>query len=121
MNEEERMRKNFLKRDIYQEAVDLWGEDIQLTIAIEEMSELTKAICKFKRFQYRIKNNLSNEITSNYNFDSIIEKIADVQIMLNQLKCIFGKLTYQEKKGDAIMNLLTRLDRTRRERGIKEV
>lgn len=47
----------------------------QLDIAIEEMSELTKEICKYKRgFDNR---------------ESIIEEIADVIIMMEQLRVIF--------------------------------
>lgn len=34
---------------ILQEAIDHYGEESQLDMAIEEMSELTKAICKYKR------------------------------------------------------------------------
>ncbi len=48
----------------------------QLDIAIEEMSELTKEICKYKRgFDNR---------------ENIIEEMADVFIMLRQLKLIFN-------------------------------
>lgn len=48
----------------------------QLNIAIEEMSELTKELCKYKRgFDNR---------------DHIIEEMADVYIMLRQLKIIFN-------------------------------
>lgn len=57
-----------------QKAVKLWGTDLQLNMAIEEASELIKAICKLKR---------------NVNADtvmSVAEEIADTEIMLEQLK-----------------------------------
>ena len=34
----------------YQSYVDEWGLDAQLLMAIEEMSELTKEICKYMRY-----------------------------------------------------------------------
>ena len=30
----------------YQECIDVWGEDAQIKMCIEEMSELTKELCK---------------------------------------------------------------------------
>lgn len=36
---------------IMQLAIDHYGEENQLDMAIEEMSELTKAICKYKRLK----------------------------------------------------------------------
>ena len=52
-----------------------YGKDSQVLIAIEEMSELTKELCKYFR-RYDRKN-------------EIIEEIADAEIMLEQLKCLF--------------------------------
>lgn len=34
---------------VLQSAIDHYGEENQLDMAIEEMAELTKAICKYKR------------------------------------------------------------------------
>lgn len=61
---------------ILEEAIATYGKDMQLTVAIEEFSELIKEICKNKRG----KNNIC-EIT---------EEIADCYIMLKQLTIIFG-------------------------------
>lgn len=52
-----------------------YGKDSQVLIAIEEMSELTKELCKYFR-RYDRKN-------------EIIEEIADAEIMIEQLKCLF--------------------------------
>lgn len=57
-------------------AVKKFGGLNQCVIAIEEMSELTKEICKFYR--------------GGYNFDALAEEIADVTIMLEQLRIIFN-------------------------------
>ena len=57
------------------EAIETYGKDSQCKVAIEEMSELTKEICK----NFRGRPNI----------DNIAEEIADVSIMLMQLELIF--------------------------------
>ena len=64
------------RREIYQAAIDTWGEDNQLIVAVEEMAELTKEICKRQRGDGDIYD--------------IAEEIADVRICLEQLEMIFG-------------------------------
>lgn len=58
--------------------IDHYGTLNQKLIAIEEMAELQKAIVK------TIRQN------SKENTEAIIEEIADVQVMLEQLKIIFS-------------------------------
>lgn len=64
------------ERSILQKAIDQWGEDAQTKMVLEEMSELQKEICK----RWRGKDNL----------DAIAEEVADVEIMLEQLKMMLG-------------------------------
>lgn len=61
---------------IIQKALDAYGYDLQKQVAIEEMSELTKEICK----DFRGKGNREN----------ILEEIADVQFMLYQLMAMYN-------------------------------
>lgn len=61
---------------VIQKAIDTYGYDLQKQVAIEEMSELTKEICK----DFRGEKNREN----------IIEEIADVQIMLYQLMAMYN-------------------------------
>lgn len=61
---------------VYEVAIDRYGIDAQLRMVIEEMSELTKELCKFFRGQD--------------NLDAIAEETADVAIMLEQLQMIFS-------------------------------
>ena len=63
-------------RDRLKKAIDTFGVDMQLNVAVEEFAELTKEICKHKRGS----DNVSN----------IIEEMADCYIMLEQMKIIFG-------------------------------
>lgn len=58
--------------------IDHYGTLNQKLIAIEEMAELQKAIVK------DIRQN------SKENTDAVIEEVADVQVMLEQLKMIFS-------------------------------
>ena len=62
------------KNELYQKAFKKWG-DLQLVVAIEEMSELQKELCKALR--------------GNHNLSEIVEEVADVEIMLEQIKQIF--------------------------------
>ncbi len=60
---------------VCQRAVSTWGKNHQLIICMEEMAELTKEISKNLRGQ-------DNDL-------GLAEEIADVEIMLEQLKLIF--------------------------------
>ena len=67
--------------------IDHYGYDHQSRQYIEEMSELTKAINKFWRYQMNEgKINFDQAIeNSSDEKDNLIEEIADVQICLNQM------------------------------------
>ena len=60
---------------IFEQAIEAYGKDMQLNVAVEELSELIKEICKSKR--------------GSDNRDNIIEEMADCYIMLEQLEIIF--------------------------------
>lgn len=70
---------------ILEAAIDTWGPEMQIIVAIEEMSELTKALTKY------IRADDAATISA-----SIREEMADVGIMLNQLSLIFGDTTEEE-------------------------
>lgn len=74
---------------VLKRALKTWGEEAQMLMVVEEMSELMKEILKNIN---RKKNNI----------DEIIEETADVEIMLEQLKenyQIADKVTaYKEEK-----------------------
>lgn len=84
-----------------EKAIETYGKDMQLNVAVEELSELIKEICKNKR--------------GNDNRENIIEEMADCYIMLRQLEIIFGiKLSEivvsMEKKIVRLENRLVALD-----------
>ena len=64
------------RKKVYQVALRKWGADLQTMMAVEEMSELTKEICKIKR--------------GKTDLDALADEIADVTIMLEQMREIYG-------------------------------
>lgn len=64
------------ERQIYKQSIEKWGTDAQILMVFEEMSELQKELCK----NWRGKNNV----------EQIAEEVADVEIVLAQLKMIYG-------------------------------
>lgn len=70
----------------YQQLINKFGKDNQCIVAIEELSELQKEICK----QLRGLGNIEN----------LAEEIADVEIMLEQLKIIYACDSLVQDKKD---------------------
>lgn len=70
------------RTELLKRAIRTYGESAQVDMAIEEMSELTKALCKVKRAHGGPETMAT--------ISNVIEEIADVQIMLDQLRIIFG-------------------------------
>lgn len=64
------------EKELYELAIKKWGKDLQLIMVMEEMSELTKE--------------LSKHLRNGYNFNNIAEEVADVEIMLEQIKVVFS-------------------------------
>lgn len=64
------------RKEIYEKALRTWGTQAQIMMALEEMSELTKELCKHFR--------------ESHNGAEIIDEVADVTIMMEQLRLIFG-------------------------------
>lgn len=62
--------------EVFKQAIETYGAEGQLNVAIEELSELIKEICKHKR--------------GTDNTEAIIEEMADCYIMLEQMQMIFG-------------------------------
>ena len=74
----EGLRFNLAAKDggeIFRRALEAFGAQAQVMMAIEEMSELTKELCKNGRGQE--------------NATHIAEEIADVEIMLRQMVMLF--------------------------------
>ena len=80
--------------EVLQKCVDTYGKSLQVDIAIEEMSELTKALIKERRAFYQINKATENQFAIKLAKEmrattNIAEEMADVIIMLTQLSLIF--------------------------------
>lgn len=76
---------------IYKRVVDSFGRDPQDDMMVEEMLELALAILKLRRSERHSNDTIEwhnnhHEIKMN-----LIEEIADVQLMLNQMKYLHDK------------------------------
>nr|DAR81385.1 MAG TPA: nucleoside triphosphate pyrophosphohydrolase [Caudoviricetes sp.] len=67
--------------DTYNKAIELYGEKAQKLMAIEEMSELTKEICK--------------DFRGKLDREHLVEEMADVMITLDQLMIMYEVSTYE--------------------------
>lgn len=61
--------------DTYKRTIELYGEHAQKLMAIEEMSELTKEVCK--------------DFRGKLDREHLIEEMADVLIMLDQMLLLY--------------------------------
>lgn len=84
---------------LLQEAIKIFGDSAQIDIAIEECAELIKALCKIKRGGF---------------ISQVAEEIADVEIMLEQLKLIFNCPTEVKiKKEKKLIRLAKKIEALR--------
>ena len=69
---------------VIEKMLEKFGEDSQIDVGVEEMSELIKELIKYKRskIHFREKQAASRE--------HVIEEIGDVMFMIEYLKKIFG-------------------------------
>ena len=95
------MEKKF--KGAYKKFLETWGVDVQSTMAIEEMSELTKAICKEKR--YRDLGGNHEEALNN-----LIEEIADVLNMAEQLEYVYGEEKIEKIREQKIERTLKKIE-----------
>jgi hypothetical protein len=84
---------------LYLKALDRWGPDLQVDMAVEEMAELTQALVKARR---------SGIPPTEKARAAVAEEMADVEIMLEQLRLIFRNETSVEM---ARARKLARLER----------
>lgn len=61
---------------VYRKAIERFGKMNQIAKAVEEMSELIKELCKVQ--------------IGEMDLDNVIEEIADVEIMIDQMRLIFN-------------------------------
>lgn len=85
---------------LYRKSISIHGQYMQMIKTIEECAELQKALSKLL-----IKWNDKDH-------GNAIEEIADVQIMINQMKLIFGRDQVKKVMNEKILRLKTKLHGT---------
>jgi NTP pyrophosphatase (non-canonical NTP hydrolase) len=78
------------RKQIYEKALTAWGRTFQMDMLVEECAELIHAIQKYKRCP---------------TVDNVIEELADVEIMCEQMRLIFNPAEIdriKEQKTEAI-------------------
>lgn len=69
------MGEHISEAEVLQRALDTYGSVLQIVVMMEEMSELQKELCK--------------DLRGRGSIERIAEEIADVEIMLEQMKMLF--------------------------------
>lgn len=87
--------ETFEKKELYSQVIEKWGIDAQLWMVVEECSELSNAIAKYKR---------GREVPS-----AILEELADVSIMVEQIACYFCEEEFNSIKEAKLQRLLRRI------------
>lgn len=92
---------------ICRKAVETFGVEIQQIVAMEELGELIQAISKIARWECSQSEDL--ETLSEY-IDNLAEEIADVEIILEQLKqchgCHIQVNNHKRKKLDKLKSMV---------------
>ena len=88
---------NPVEKYLFEKALSHYGPEEQIKMLYEEMAELQLAICKHGR--------------GADNLDNIAEEIADVGIMLDQMRLLFNVETRsREIRGEKVARLAERMD-----------
>lgn len=95
---------------IYAEAIDFFGVESQKIMLIEEMSELTKELCK--------------ELRNRGDIDHLSDELADVEVMLAQIKIIYDihkkVAEHKDFKLHRLANSIVELKKTMKKWGEKK-
>lgn len=95
------MREDY--RVYYEKFLKEWGVESQLIVAMEEMSELTKELCKYRR----------NELLNKDNYETIKnikDEIADVLNMVEQLENMFGEEDVEKIRQAKLKRAIKRME-----------
>ena len=84
--EEEKQLPEIKRPEVLKAAISTYGEKAQADVALEEMSELTKAVLKFRRATGKADDEERERLREN-----IVEETADVMIMLAQMIMLYDR------------------------------
>ncbi len=101
------MRDDF--REGYKKFLDAWGQESQERMAIEEMSELTKELCKKIRLMRDDFAEMDDERLKE-TINHCKEEIADVLNMTEQLEIYFGEEEIEKIREEKMQRTLSLLN-----------
>lgn len=84
--------------ELYKNAVNLWGIESQVTMVIEECSELITVLCHAQRDRATVID--------------IAQEVADVEIMCGQLREIIGDDIVTKCKKEKLIRLEQRIEKS---------
>lgn len=84
---------------VYQDALTKWGEGAQIEQMKEEAAELIVALQKLRRH-----GDMTQKIAA------VVDELADVEIMLEEMKLIFPREDIEARKKFKLARLRRRLD-----------
>lgn len=91
-------------KSAYEKFLKVWGENAQIMMAVEEMSELTKELCKYLRYKEWEKSKVEKVIPN------IHEEIADVLNCIEQLELIFEEKEIAKIRDEKIKRTLKKVE-----------
>ena len=81
--------------DIYKRAIEKWGVRLQVDQLIEECAEVIEAVSHYRRGKCSI--------------DEVREELADLQIMLRQMRLIYGADRFDKIMAEKVNGLEAKL------------
>ena len=96
----ERLDNANKRDDVLKRCICEYGAPAQVDMCIEEMSELTKALLKYRRKSALAKGENVNSTSE----EDIIDELADVKIMCRQMELLFQVEDVVERRMDFKIN-----------------
>lgn len=84
-------------------AIDTHGVEAQCNVCIEEMAELTQVVMKIRRISDDYEETMAAR-------DHLIEEIADVGIMIDQMEMMFGAVDVDKMRRKKLLRLEKRIE-----------
>ena len=102
----------------YERCEKYWGEESEMRICIEEMSELTKELCKYIRYSKRPQTTEVKEELKKIK-NNIIEEVADVINTVEQIERMVGETKVEKVRKAKMKRLKGELDEWEKRNNIK--
>lgn len=96
-------------RKIYGRCRKSWGEESEIRMCIEEMSELTKELCKYMRLCHSTQTD-EIKLKIEKQKSNIAEETADVFNTVEQIQIMFGEDEVNEVRKQKMARLKKELD-----------